>query len=169
MAGDMAALSVSFHSPQSKKGFIILTTQSTQIGDYGLGIRENTDRTQTTVTLSAPGVRHDYKYSMCTTLEKSDDRGYDFKENDEVKLKFRMYFFDCPDIPALFDYFIKIRKDLTGQVKLYNQIPFSHTWQIQETKYNKDNWHKEYEFYRVSPSDSIFGEWQTGQCHQVNM
>lgn len=162
LAGDMATPTVGFYSPQQKRGFFIVTTQASGIGDNGIAIKENSGKTQAVITISAPGMRNDFKYGMCTTEEISDDRGHDFNENDEVTLKFRMYFFDCADIAGLFSYFINIRKDLTGRVELHHQLTFSKAWEIQQEKYNRDNWHKELKFYRVSPSDSIFGEWQTG-------
>ncbi|MBZ9686005.1 hypothetical protein G9F72_006610 [Clostridium estertheticum] len=160
--GDMSTPAIGFHVASLNKGFFMMTTQNTSIEDLGISIEENDDRTQATISLSAPVVRKDYKYGMCTTKEISDDRGYDFHENDEATLRFRVYFFDCDNIPDLFKYFIKIRKDLTGKVTMYNEIPFSNAWDIQQTKYNKDNWQKEFEFYRVSTSECIFGEWQTG-------
>src|SRR3954464_14039917 len=100
---------------------------------------------------------------MCNAKETSDDYGFDFHENDEVTLKFRLYFFDCNSILELFDYFAKIRKDLTGQVQLRHEIPFSASWDVLEEKYNRDNWQQADEFYRSSTSThEVFGEWQTG-------
>ncbi|MBL4934615.1 hypothetical protein JK636_02460 [Clostridium sp. YIM B02515] len=161
-AGDMATPAIGFHAASMKRGFFLLSNQETFLGDSGISIEENEDRTKAVISLSAPAVRKDYKYGMCTTKKISDDRGYDFHENDEITLRFRLYFFDCADILELFKYFINIRKDLTGKVSLHNEIPFSSAWDIQHRKYNKDNWQKEFEFYRVSTADCIFGQWQTG-------
>lgn len=160
--GDMSTPTAGFFDPKQKKGFFILTTQKTLLGDSGISIEENSDRSQAVISLSAPAVRHDYKYSMCNTKEKSDDKGYDFHEHDEVTLKFRLYSFDCNSITDFFEYFSKIRKDLSGVASLYNSIPFSEAWKIQEQKYNRDNWVEQYGFYRISTSDCLYGEWQTG-------
>ncbi len=160
--GDMATPAIGFYSPNMNKGFFMMTNQESTLGDLGISIEENEDRTKAVISLSNPAVRKDYKYGMCTTKVMSDDRGYDFNENDEVTLKFRLYFFDCTNIPELFKYFINIRKDLTGKAALHNEIPFSKAWEIQQAKYNKDNWEDKLGFYKVSTSDSIFGHWQTG-------
>ena len=161
-AGDMSTPAVGFYDKQNKKGFFLLTTQNTPLGENGLGIEELHDKDCALISLSAPAVRHNYKYGMCTTREKSDDRGYDFQENEELSLKFRLHFFECESVVNFFEYFSRIRKDLTGDVELSHKVPFSAAWEIQEKKYNKDNWLKKYEFYKVSTADSIFGEWQTG-------
>lgn len=160
--GDLATPAVGCYWPRHKKGLFMLTYQRTALGDSGLTVEESDDRSEATVSISAPAVRS-FTYSMCNAKERSGDRGCDFHEQDEVTIKFRLYAFDCPDIPALFDYFTHIRKDLTGPVELRHEIPFSASWDILEEKYNRDNWQRDYEFYRSSTSpDPTFGEWQTG-------
>jgi len=160
--GDLATPAVGCYWPEQKKGLFILTHQRTILGDSGLTVEENDDRSEAVVSISAPAVRS-RKYSMCNSKERSDDRGYDFQEQGEVTIKFRLYAFDCPNIPTLFDYFSHIRKDLTGPVAFRHEIPFSASWDILEEKYNRDNWQREHEFYRSSTSpDSLCGEWQTG-------
>lgn len=160
--GDLATPAVGCFLDHQKKGLLLLTYQGTTLGDSGLTVEESGDRSEATISISAPAVRS-RKYSMCNTKEPSDDRGYDFHEQDEVTIKFRLYVFDCPDIPSLFDYFSKIRKDLTGPTAFRHEIPFSAAWDILEEKYNRDNWQRDFEFYRSSTSpDTTFGEWQTG-------
>lgn len=160
--GDLATPAVGCYLHQQKKGLLLLTYQGTALGDSGLTVEESGDRSEAVISICAPAVRST-KYSMCNTKEKSDDRGYDFHEQDEVTIKFRLYVFDCPNIPSLFNYFSKIRKDLTGPTELRHEIPFSASWEILEEKYNRDNWQRDSEFYRSSTSpDSVCGEWQTG-------
>jgi hypothetical protein len=158
----MATPSVLFYSPSNKKGFALLTEQKSNVGDYSLGIKENEDRSKAEISLSAPAVRVKYKYSMCTMKAKSDDVGFDLSENDEVRLRFRLYFFECENITSLFSYFVNIRKDLSGPGELLNRFTFSSSFDIQQEKYNKYNWQKEYEFYTVGVNDNIFNEWQSG-------
>lgn len=161
-AGDMSTPAVGFYNPHNKRGFFLITTQNTPIGENGIGIKESGSSNDAIISLSAPAVRHNNKYGMCTTNEQSDDKGYNFNENEEFTLKFRLYFFECSNVISLFNYFFNIRKDLSEKVKLYHEIPFSKAWEIQEKKYNTYNWMKEQEFYKISTADSIFGEWQTG-------
>lgn len=160
--GDLATPAVGCFWPQLKKGLFILTYQRTVLGDSGLTVEENGNRSEMRISITAPAVRSS-TYRMCNTKEQSDDRGKDLRELDEVTIKFRLYVFDCPDIPSLFDYFSHIRKDLTGPVELRHEIPFSASWDMLEEKYNRDNWQQTYGFYRSSTSpDPVFGEWQTG-------
>ncbi|MCJ8012630.1 hypothetical protein MUG84_12905 [Paenibacillus sp. KQZ6P-2] len=160
--GDLATPAVGCFLHQQKKGLLLLTYQGTALGDSGMTVEESGDRSEAMISISAPAVRSS-KYSMCNSKELSDDRGYDFHELDEVTIKFRLYVFDCPDIPTLFDYFSKTRKSLTGPNELRHEIPFSASWDILEEKYNRDNWQRDFEFYRSSTSpDPTFGEWQTG-------
>jgi len=160
--GDLATPAVGCYLHSQKKGLLLLTHQGTALGDSGLTVEESGDRSEAVISICAPAVRSS-KYRMCNTKEPSDDRGYDFQEQDKVTIKFRLYVFDCPDISSLFDYFSKIRKDLTGPSELRHEIPFSSAWEILEEKYNRDNWQRDFEFYRSSTSpDPVFGEWQTG-------
>ncbi|WP_152393836.1 glycoside hydrolase family protein [Paenibacillus guangzhouensis] len=160
--GDLATPAVGCYLHSQKKGLLLLTYQGTVLGDSGLTAEESGDRSEAVISISAPAVRSS-KYSMCNTKETSDDRGFDFHEQDEVTIKFRLYAFDCSDISTLFDYFAKVRKDLTGPTELRHEIPFSAAWDLLEEKYNRDNWQRDFEFYRSSTSpDPVFGEWQTG-------
>ncbi|UVI28791.1 hypothetical protein [Paenibacillus spongiae] len=160
--GDLATPAVGCFLHQQQKGLFMLTYQRTALGDSGLTVEENDDRSEALISIAAPAVRN-FTYSMCNAEEPSGDRGYDFQEQDEVTINFRLYMFDCPGIPSLFDYFTRIRKDLTGPSEHRHEIPFSTSWDILEEKYNRDNWQAVHEFYRSSTSpDPVFGEWQTG-------
>jgi hypothetical protein len=159
---DMSTPAIGFFNNSKKKGFWLLTEQATVWGDSGIAITENSDRSKAEITVSAPGVRNDYRYTICNTKLKSDDRGACFKKGDAVNLRIRLYFFDCPDIAALFDYFVNIRKDITGEVILHHQIPFSSVWAIQETKYNEQNWEKEHGYYSIGMRENIYQDWQIG-------
>ncbi|MDQ6419991.1 glycoside hydrolase family 47 protein [Paenibacillus sp. LHD-117] len=160
--GDMATPAVGFCSRADHKGLFMLAAQGTRLGESGISLEENEDRTKAVISLSAPAVRR-FHYRMCNSKESSDDRGADFRNGDEVTLSFRLHVFDCPDIPSLYGYFAGIRKDLTGKVRLRHEIPFSAAWEILEEKYNRDNWQQQHGFYRSSTSpDPTFGQWQTG-------
>ncbi|NJD02442.1 MAG: hypothetical protein FIA99_07570, partial [Ruminiclostridium sp.] len=159
---DLSTPAIGFYSPDDKKGFWLLTRQDTHLGDTGIAIEESIDRSKAIISVSAPGVRHYHRYTMCSTKQASEDTGADFKEGDKIELNARLYFFDCPDIQALFDYFTDIRKDLTGEVKLFHQLPFSSAWKIQEEKYNRQNWEEEHGYYSIGMRDGIYQDWQIG-------
>ena len=159
---DLATPAVGFRSNETGKGLWMLTTQATTLGDSGIEVEENDDRSEATITLTAPGVRYDHRYVICSMEHPSEDRGADFKEGDSIEVKLKLYFFDCPTIQTLFDYFVNIRKAMTGKVELKNSIPFYRAWEIQEKKYNEQNWEGELGYYSVGIREDVHQDWQVG-------
>lgn len=160
---DLSTPAIGIYFPETGKGFWLLTDQETPLGDSGINIEENTDRSTAKISLMAPGVREDVQYKMCNISNNpSKDHGADFKVNDELTLRFRIYWFDCVDIPALFDRFLIIRKDLSGPTVLRQHIPFSSAWAIQLEKQNQQNWDDEYGYYHVGIGESPYTKWQLG-------
>ncbi len=161
IAGDMSTPAIGFYDPSTKQGFWLLTDQNTPLGDNGLGIEESPNRDRAYITLTAPHVREKFKYHLCTTKQPSDDRGADFEPGDEVRVRCRIYSFACAEIQGMFDRFVEIRKDLSGSVKLYHQLPFSAAWKIQEEKY-RYNWVDDYGYYSVGMRTDRYEDWQPG-------
>ena len=147
LTGDGAAPAVGFHRPREKTGFWLLTTQGTEVGDSGFTFEESSDCGQAILSISAPGVREDTRYAMCTTRAPSEDRGANLAEGQAVTLRLRVCFFPCPDVQHLFDQFVVIRKDMTGPVTLSHELPFSEAWRLIEEKQNRDNWWDDPGFY----------------------
>ncbi len=163
MTRDLSTPSAGFYNPENSLGFWMLTDQSTRLGDSGIEFEENDQRNQAAMTLLAPGVRPVERYTIGDTHFPSQDRGADFQEGDTVELRLRLYFFDCPRLQSLFDRFVEIRKDLTGNASLQQQIPFSSAWKIQEEKYNSSNWDEQYGYYAVGLRDEfLYSHWQIG-------
>ena len=162
LAGDLSTPAIGFHSLHKHKGFWLLTNQNTVLGDSGLEIEESPDRNEAVISLTAPGVRYDKRYIICNTGVPCEDRGVDFIEGDSVQMVFRLYFFHCPKIQTLFDYFVNIRKDLSGPTRLPSNLPFSSAWNIQEKKYNEQNWEEKSGYYSVGMRENIHQDWQIG-------
>jgi hypothetical protein len=162
LTGDMATPTIGFYSPGLQKGFFMLTHQNTEYGESSTSIEENEDRSRAVINMSAPGVRKNFKYTMCTTKSPSDDRGADFNKGDDITLKFRIYVFECESIQSLFDYFVDIRKDLSGPGTMYHGLPFSSAWRIQEDKYNKFNWEDKHGYFSIGHRENIYQNWQIG-------
>ena len=147
LTGDGATPAVGVFRPRDKSGFWLLTPQATEVGDSGLTIEESADRGEAVISVTAPGVRQDTKYTMCTTQTPSDDQGVDLAEGQAITLHLRLDFFPCRDVQHLFDRFAVIRKDLTGPVTLFHELPFSEAWRLMEEKQNRDNWWDDPGFY----------------------
>ena len=162
MAGDASTPAMGFYSPHLKSAIWLLTEQATRLGDTGLGIEETDARDQAFFTLTAPRVREIYRYRIGDTQYPSSDRGADLGAGDQVDLRFRLYVFPSENVQTLFDRFVEIRKDLSGPTKLYHQIPFSSAWDIQEEKYNRQNWVEQQGFYSVGMRENVSQTWQIG-------
>ena len=113
-----------FYDYTAKRGFFILTEQDTVLGNEAFFISEYPSEGRLTIRLSAPGVR-EHRYVMCHSDFPSNDEGIALRKGDEIKMHFRVYDFDCEDLPAYFDKFLTIRKDLSGQNEYRNLEPFS--------------------------------------------
>ena len=147
LTGDLSTSAIGFHAPESQLGFILLTEQQTAAGETGLHVHENENRSLATLRMTFPGMRENKIYRMCNTQgADSPDKGVDYEVGDGFTVRFRMYFFRSSSIQALFDYFVEVRKDLSGETVLKNSIPFSKAWAIQETAYN-ERWNEIGEYY----------------------
>ena len=159
-SGSMAVPSIGFHSRHTGRGFWLLTDQGNPLGDYGLGIEENRDRSRATLSITAPLVRELYSYRMCDMRSPSVDVPADFKAGDEVRIAFRTYAFEALDVQALFDKFAEIRKPAASNAP--NQLPFSACFAQQEEKFNRDNFVPEHGYYSVGPRQHFLQDWQIG-------
>jgi len=142
LTGSCSTPLLSFFNPGTKRGWIMLTTQCTQLGNSGLMIEESIPEKKVTFVLSAPGVRES-RYVM-TGLTKSADEPADFKTNDEVQLKMRIYNFAAANLQEFYDKVFTIRKDLSGPTTYRNVAPFSAINAIildhhDKTKYYEDD------------------------------
>ena len=168
LTGDGATPAVGFCAPGSGRGFWMLTDQQTRLGDSGITVEESDDRTQATLSIAAPGVRRDVKYTMCTTQTPCDDRGADFSAGDEVTIRLRLCFFEAAAVQALFDRFVDIRKDRSGPTRLKHELPFSTAMAMVEDRFNRSgfNWIEEYGFYTYRNPTHYFGTgWAGGMIH----
>ena len=142
LTGSCSTPLLSFFNPETKRGWIMLTTQGTQFGNSGLMIEEDIPGNRATFVLSAPGVRES-RYVM-TGFTKSSDQSADFRTNDEVELKMRVYNFTAGTLQEFYDKVFTIRKALSGPTIYRNVAPFSAINDIildhhDKTKYYEDD------------------------------
>jgi hypothetical protein len=159
-SGHMTTPAIGFQSPAQKRGCWLVTGQGTRLGDNGIDIEENRSRTEAKITLTAPVVREVYRYHHMNNQSASGDLSASFKAGDELTIRFRLYFFDAPEIQTLYDRFANIRKALPADRELTKTYPLSNTFDILERKYNRDNWNEEIGFYKFRPD--FFYDWQIG-------
>lgn len=159
-SGSMALPSVGFRSAATGKGFWLLTDQGNSLGDYGIGIEENRDRSKATISIAAPLVRELHSYRMCDMRSPSIDSPKNFDAGDEVVIAFRVHVFSAPDLQALFDKYAGIRKPkVMPRIEL---LPFSACFSLQELKFNRDNFVQEHGYYSVGLRQNFLQDWQIG-------
>lgn len=161
-SGAMSTPSACFHDPSAKKGFIMLTHQSTKWGDNGISITENKNRDEAVISVSAPVVRELYKYRITDSRYPSDDIPGTFEAGDTVKLEVRLYYFDANERQQLFDKFAEVRKDFSGKIKHNNVLPLSEAFRVQQEKFNRDNWVEKHGYYSVGMRENFLQDWQIG-------
>lgn len=112
-----------FFSPLLKKGFILLTDQETRLGNSGITIQENADKTKAFIKITAPAMRK--MAAGFGDFHPSGDKAPDWKAGDEVTLRIRTFVFDAQSIPDLLLKFMQARKSLSGPNEPRNRIPMS--------------------------------------------
>jgi hypothetical protein len=159
-SGSMAVPAVGFHSQHARRGFWLLTDQGNLLGDYGIGIEENHDRSRATISITAPLVRELHSYRICDMQAPSLDQSADFKAGDEIRIAFTIHDFIAPELRSLFDRFAEIRKPTaTGAPEV---MPFSACMTLLEEKFNRDNFVPEHGYYSVGPRQNFLQDWQIG-------
>jgi len=159
-SGSMSLPSIGFRSTVSERGVWLVTDQGNSLGDYGISIEENRDRSRATLSITAPLVRESYSYRMCDMRAPSVDVPKDFKAGDVVRISFRLYAFAAPDVQSLFDKYAEIRKPVT--VPPINLLPYSACFALQEEKFNRDNFVPDHGYYSVGPRQNFLQDWQIG-------
>jgi hypothetical protein len=71
-----------------------------------------------------------------------------------------MHAFEAPDAQALFDKFAEIRKPRSA-AKIC-KLPFSACFELQERKFNRDNFVQEHGYYSVGLRQNFLQDWQIG-------
>ncbi len=154
---------LSFFDKDAQRGFIVLTTQDTDLGKSGLTIVENPGENQASFIVTAPGVRE--KRYVMTGMVNSDDRAADWKEGGQVALRLRVYNFNAPDMQAFYDKVLNVRKALSGQNEYRNIAPFSNVTRKILDHHDQTKWFSDGRFSYICNgphTNSPFGHIQIG-------
>jgi hypothetical protein len=161
-SGSLSVPCIGFHDAKRKTGFLLFTKQGNELGDYGLGIEETHDRKRAIISITSPVVREWHNYRICDNEFPSLDLPRDFKAGDEVKISFRIYEFAAPKLQDFFDKFADVRKELFPETAPKPALPFSACFELQEKKFNRDNFVTKHGYYSVGPRQNFLQDWQIG-------
>lgn len=155
---------MAFHSPSTKKGWIVQTTQESRFGNHGMFIEENEGRTEARFSITAPAIRE--KRATGSGFTESGDKPADWKAGDTLSIRFRVYSFDAPQRKDLMNYFYDIRKDM-NPVERKEELPFSETWKLVNNLYQQGRWDENINLFCLSePGKGATWNhiWQLGWC-----
>lgn len=160
-SGSMAFPSIGYRNAQNK-GFWLFTAQGNSLGDYGYSIEEFKNRKKAVLSITTPVVREVQKYFIAQMdARPSDDKPANFKAGNRVEIKLYLSYFDAPNIQSLYDEMVEIRKEYYPTPEKVNILPFSAAFNIQEKKFNTENW-SDAGYYKVGVDGSFFQDWQIG-------
>ena len=135
-----ATPAMSFFSPATKKGFIVLTEPKTRLGISGLFVEENDDRTKATFSITAPGVR-EYAAGF-GDFRKSNDKPHRWLAGEEVNLSLYVYSFAAENIPSFLETYMDKRKALSGETPRYYIAPNSAIFEYTKQQVEKNRFHQ---------------------------
>lgn len=164
-SGSMTIPAAGFFSPSQQQGFWMLFPQANQWGDFGLSLEENKDRSKMTMSLTAPVVRETYKYRIADNRYPSDDVPPSFKPGDQVTFQFQLHTFPAENIQAIYDKLFHLRKSWIPEGSPDYAIPMSACFEVQEQKFNEQNFVPEHGYYAVGMRNGKYRflqDWQIG-------
>lgn len=162
-SGAASTPSISFFDSINQSGFILLTEQGNSNGDYGLEVEELRGKKQATIAVTTPLVRERYKYKITDNLFPSDDIAKNFNKGDKFSIQLEEHCFKAKNVQDLYSKFAKVRKNLTTKNVKYNLVfPWSNLFQVQQKKFNSENYVKEHGYYSVGMRESFLQDWQIG-------
>lgn len=160
-SGAFATPSVAFHSSNNKRGMIMLTDYSNSLGDYCISIEENRLRNKAVISVTSPCVREERLYMNCDSQVQSWDKPQNFKAGDMVTIRMRLYGFVSVDITSLYDKYVQVRKDINhGTYR--GAVSYSMCHDIQEKKFNEQNFVEDFGYYSVGMRENFLQDWQIG-------
>ncbi len=162
--GNASTPLMAFHSAKKQTGWMVLTTQESHLGNHGLFVEENENRTQATFSIMTPAVRK--TRATGNGFAPSGDKAPDWKQGDTVSLRFRIYTFKAPSLQHMLNRFSEVRKDLNPS-KRVEVLPFSEAWALENNLYQSNRWDEKIHMYWLSDvgaNTSWNFIWQLGWC-----
>ncbi|MCC5932564.1 MAG: hypothetical protein JJU28_25185 [Cyclobacteriaceae bacterium] len=160
--GGMSVPSAGFYAPNHGKVFWMFTRQGTHLGDSGIDIEENRERDKAYIRITAPVVRELYKYRIADNRWPSDDMPANFKTGDSLTLSMRLYGAEAENLQVLYDMFFDLRKTLFQEHALRSALPLSAAFELQERKFNRENFVESHGYYSVGMRENFLQDWQIG-------
>jgi hypothetical protein len=144
---------MTFFSPAKKRGFVLLTDPRTNLGNSGMIIEENRDRTRSSFSVTAPVVRKEIP--GFGGFFRSNDSAPDWKAGDEVAIHLLVRTFHVSDIPSFLVTVADMRKALTGENHPRNLTPMSAILDFTTFQTDHYRWNDTYGYVPEVPWDGF--------------
>ncbi|HLP38197.1 hypothetical protein [Lacibacter sp.] len=139
-SGSAAWPCIGYWDSSKSTGYLIVTTQGNELGDFGIEIEENRFRNVASISISAPHVRQPYRYFIANNHYPSTDEAHNFKTGDSITISCRLHTFPAETIAAFYDYYFQLQGQMLQELTFTKQLPFSKAYELIEAKYNQMNW-----------------------------
>jgi hypothetical protein len=161
-SGDLAAPFVGIHHENIKKGFLLQFNPQNKLGDHGLLFQENRNRDEAVLRITSPVVREGYRYFITDNQFDSKDSPYDFKRGENMRFEIHISSFQSEEIQTVYDKFFDMRFSDFLDRSLPSVHPFSSVFQVQEKKFNEQNFVQEHGYYSVGMRETYTQDWAIG-------
>ena len=155
-SGNASTPLMAYFSEKDRKAWMVQTNQGNDLGDYGLTIKENEDRSEATFSITAP----------VTRTGNGDDIPATLKEGESVSISCRVYDFKAKRLNDMMDRFVEVRKDFNRSER-HDVVPYSHLWTLMNNLYQTRRWDDRINMYWLSDvKDKATWNfiWQLGWC-----
>lgn len=164
-SSDPAVPGIGFWFPQQKRGLWVLTPDRNSQGFFSYALEENEARDHALLRIGSPCVRK-AAYEMTNDQGPSPDQPTDLAAGDHIEISMLCVDLPCDSVQDLYKALIPLRNAMVPSPRRRCDIPLSAVWEIQEEKFNRENWMDDSGFYAVGVepmrSQSIHQEWQAG-------
>ncbi|MBN1144199.1 MAG: AGE family epimerase/isomerase [Bacteroidales bacterium] len=161
-SGDLSSPVIGVFSPALKKGNLIHFSPASILGDNGVILQENRERTKAIFSVTAPVVRERKQYFIADNQVESNDRPANFKKGDRVEIELAFTLFEAERIQSVYDQLFAIRYNFLGKPAIEPIFSFSSCFEVQEKKFNTQNFVQEHGYYSVGMRETYTQDWAIG-------
>ncbi|MCX6873604.1 MAG: hypothetical protein NTW21_07325 [Verrucomicrobia bacterium] len=156
--GNATVPMMAFHAPAAQRGWMVLTTQGSRLGNHGLLIEED-PHSGARLTITAPAVRQS-RPVMGSMVCPSGDHAAAWKAGDTVTIQCRVFAFQARQRADLMQRFFEVRKDLNPADRK-ESLPYSAARQLLDELYAKHRWDEGIGMYRLTDPAEGTSAWNS--------
>lgn len=138
-SGNASTPLMAYFSERDHKAWMVQTHQGNDLGDYGLTISENENRSKASFSITAPATR----------TGNNADIPANVQEGDTVSIACRMYDFKAKRLSDMMNRFMDVRRTYNKHVRK-EAVPYSKVWDLMNNLYQTRRWDERIDMYWLS-------------------